>query len=85
MGRLLLSAITLVTGLLFARVAIAAPAEATRLFEEGRELAKQGRHAEACDRFTQSLALEPAPGTKRVTVTPAATPTSVGFALSARF
>jgi hypothetical protein len=38
--------------------------EATRLFEEGRELAKQGKFEEACDRFGKSLALDPAPGTK---------------------
>lgn len=37
--------------------------ESTRLFEQGRALAKQGKHAEACERFAQSLALERAPGT----------------------
>ena len=38
--------------------------EATKLFEEGRELAKQQKWADACDRFEKSLALDPAPGTK---------------------
>ena len=34
------------------------------LFEEGRALAAQGKDAEACDRFVQSLELEPALGTE---------------------
>jgi hypothetical protein len=38
--------------------------EATKLFEEGRDLAKQHDWAGACDRFQKSLALDPAPGTK---------------------
>ena len=38
--------------------------EATKLFEEGRDLAKQQKWAEACERFEKSLALDPAPGTK---------------------
>ena len=38
--------------------------EATKLFEEGRELAKQQKWGEACDRFSKSLALDAAPGTK---------------------
>lgn len=46
-------------------VAVAQPSpEATKLFEEGRELAKQQKWPEACDRFQKSLALDPAPGTK---------------------
>ena len=44
--------------------AFAQPSESSRLFEEGRELAKQNKWAEACARFEQSLAIEPAPGTK---------------------
>ena len=40
------------------------PPDATRLFEEGRELAKQQKWAEACAKFQLSLALDPAPGTK---------------------
>jgi len=45
----------------------AAGAESTRavaLFEEGRALAAQGKDAEACDRFLQSLELEAAAGTE---------------------
>ena len=38
--------------------------DAKSLFEEGRELAKQQKWAEACDKFQKSLALDPAPGTK---------------------
>ncbi len=50
--------------------ALAAPAgaqpnpDAAKLFEEGRELQKNQKWAEACDRFQKSLALDPAPGTK---------------------
>jgi hypothetical protein len=40
------------------------PNDATRMFEEGRELAKQEKWAEACASFSASLALDPAPGTK---------------------
>jgi hypothetical protein len=57
-----LPALTLV---LVAGVAFAQPSpQATKLFDEGRELAKQQKWADACDRFAQSLALDPAPGTK---------------------
>ena len=38
--------------------------ESTRLFEEGRTLANDGKYAEACDAFARSLELDPAPGTK---------------------
>jgi hypothetical protein len=38
--------------------------EGARLFEEGRELGKQGKWVEACDRFTKSYELDPAVGTK---------------------
>ena len=38
--------------------------EADRLFEEGRELAKAGQYAEACDRFTRSFELEHTVGTE---------------------
>src|SRR6185503_13633139 len=37
--------------------------EATRLFEEGRALAEQGRFAEACERYAKSHELERAAGT----------------------
>ena len=38
-------------------------AESTRLFEEGRALAKDGKYAEACARFEASLELDRAVGT----------------------
>jgi tetratricopeptide (TPR) repeat protein len=56
-----LSALTLV---LLTATAVAQSPAATKLFEEGRDLAKQAKWAEACDRFSKSLALDPAPGTK---------------------
>jgi tetratricopeptide (TPR) repeat protein len=37
--------------------------EGTRLFDEGRELAKAGRYEEACAKFDDSLALDHAAGT----------------------
>lgn len=39
-------------------------AMAEQLFEAGRTLTKQGRHAEACPKFEASFALEPALGTQ---------------------
>lgn len=50
-----------------ARSALAQPAPATRatvLFEQGRELAKQGDFSGACSRFADSYALDPATGTE---------------------
>ncbi|HTL33552.1 MAG TPA: hypothetical protein VL326_10520 [Kofleriaceae bacterium] len=44
--------------------ALAQNAEGARLFEEGRELAKDGKWVEACATFEKSLQLDPAPGTK---------------------
>ncbi|HEU4616168.1 MAG TPA: hypothetical protein VFS15_28920, partial [Kofleriaceae bacterium] len=41
----------------------APPKESTRLFEEGRALAKQGKYEQACATFSRSLELERAPGT----------------------
>lgn len=38
--------------------------ESTKLFEEGRALAKDGKYAEACAKFETSLSLDPAVGTK---------------------
>lgn len=38
-------------------------ADATKLFEEGRELAKVAAYKEACDRFARSYDLDPADGT----------------------
>lgn len=38
--------------------------DATALFEQGRTLSQQGKFAEACARFEQSFALDPAPGTE---------------------
>ena len=42
----------------------AAPGEADRLFEAGRELARKGDYAGACEKFTKSYALDPALGTQ---------------------
>ena len=39
-------------------------AESTKLFEEGRALAKAGNFTEACAKFETSLSLDPAVGTK---------------------
>jgi len=41
-----------------------APSEADRLFEEGRNLAKEGRFGEACERFGKSFELDPTVGTE---------------------
>lgn len=55
--------------LLVASLAVAAPAhaqpasEATKLFEQGRELVEQKRFAEACALFERSYALDAQPGT----------------------
>ena len=54
------------TVLAVTRIAVAAPAEATEasaIFERGRELAKVGRFAEACQLFARSYDLDPALGT----------------------
>lgn len=40
------------------------PTEADRLFEEGRALAKDGKYAEACSRFTKSFEIDHAIGTE---------------------
>jgi hypothetical protein len=50
--------------LLVSASALAQPTEASKLFEEGRELAKQMKWPEACAKFQASIALDPAPGTK---------------------
>ena len=56
---------------LIALVLAAAPAraddakqQAAQLFEEGRQLDKDGKYAEACDKLAQSFLLDPAPGTE---------------------
>jgi tetratricopeptide (TPR) repeat protein len=60
MGRIALVLVMLCAG----TVAHAQPkAEGTRLFEEGRELAKAGKFAEACEAFQKSFAIDRAPGT----------------------
>ncbi len=52
-------------GSLLARLAHADGAtDADRLFEEGRTLAKAGQHADACDRFARSLAIDRTIGTE---------------------
>lgn len=54
----------LVAALVVALTATAsADAESTRLFEEGRALAKDGKYEEACAKFDKSLQLDRAPGT----------------------
>jgi tetratricopeptide (TPR) repeat protein len=57
----------LVAALVIGWVAIAAAQgpseESTKLFEEGRALAKDGKYEEACAKFEKSLALDRAPGT----------------------
>ncbi|MGE5184739.1 MAG: tetratricopeptide repeat protein [Acidobacteriota bacterium] len=40
------------------------PSDADRLFDEGRSLAKAGKYAEACERFTRSYQLDHAVGTE---------------------
>lgn len=40
------------------------PSDAAKLFEEGRTLAKDGKFAEACDRFTKSYQLDRGVGTE---------------------
>jgi hypothetical protein len=45
-------------------IAHAQTPESSKLFEEGRALAKDGKYVEACVKFSQSLALDPAVGTK---------------------
>ena len=37
--------------------------QAAQLFQAGRDLARAGKYAEACDTFAQSFLLDPAPGT----------------------
>lgn len=59
MGRL-----AIVMLLVTANVAVAQPKpEGTRLFEQGRDLAKAGKYDLACEKFKQSLAIDRAPGT----------------------
>ena len=54
----------LVAALIVALTATAsADAESTKLFEEGRALAKEGKYEEACAKFDKSLQLDRAPGT----------------------
>jgi tetratricopeptide (TPR) repeat protein len=51
--------------LALARVAAAqAPSEGAKLFEQGRELAKQNKYSEACAKFEQSYALDNGVGTE---------------------
>lgn len=50
--------------LVAAASAHAQPSDADKLFEEGRQLAKAGNYAEACDRFAKSLAIERTSGTE---------------------
>ena len=54
--------LVLVVGLTAIAAAQPSP-QSTKLFEEGRALAKEGKWSEACDKFAKSLELERAPGT----------------------
>ena len=56
--------VCLMTCALFARSASADPAEAQRLFEQGRALAKDGKYAEACELFGKSIAIQKTIGTE---------------------
>jgi hypothetical protein len=53
------------TVLAVTRIAVAEPAatEASAIFQQGRDLARQGRFAEACQLFAKSYELDPALGT----------------------
>jgi len=58
--------LAIATVLAVTQIAVAAPAEppsAGAMFQEARELAKQGRFAEACELFAKSYELDPALGT----------------------
>ena len=60
-------ALTSIFVLVLTAVATAQPQpnpEGARLFEEGRELAKDGKFEQACDKFEKSLELDPAIGTQ---------------------
>lgn len=54
---------TLVVGWVAIAAAQGPSEESTKLFEEGRALAKDGKYEEACAKFEKSLALDRAPGT----------------------
>jgi hypothetical protein len=58
------SVLVSVTALCAVAGAQAPDREGAKLFEEGRALAKEGKYAEACDRFANSLKLDPAIGTQ---------------------
>lgn len=56
--------LALVVVLAVTKIAVAEPdATAGEMFQQGRDLAKQGRYAEACALFARSYGLEPALGT----------------------
>lgn len=61
MVRVLVAA--LVVGWIATAAAQGPSEESTKLFEEGRTLAKDGKYEEACAKFEKSLALDRAPGT----------------------
>lgn len=50
--------------LLVTNIAVADDAPARKLFEQGREVQRQGRDQEACELFAKSFALDPAPDTR---------------------
>lgn len=55
---------TIVIVTLALATAARADKESSRLFEEGKELSRQGKYQEACDRFARSYELEAATGTQ---------------------
>ena len=56
--------IAITIAIVLATPAAAAPSEADRLFEEGRELAKRGDYSGACQRFAKSFELDRGLGTE---------------------
>jgi len=61
---LAIATVLAVTGIAVAEPADpASPTEASAIFQQGRDLAKLGRFAEACQLFAKSYELDPAPGT----------------------
>src|SRR5882672_5439773 len=64
MRRVIFAVVVLASSLVLAQPVPESPPGGGKLFDEGRELAKQGKYAEACDKFTQSYALDPAVGTE---------------------
>jgi len=56
--------VCLITLVFAARASAQQPSEADRLFEEGRQLAKDQKYAEACEKFEKSFAIDSTVGTE---------------------